>query len=73
MTGSPTVSTALPPADLSVDLGRGLLLPNPVGLASGTAGYGFELRTIYSSGWAVVAASLVLTLAAWITDLFMQG
>ena len=26
-----------------VDLGRGLTLPNPVGLASGTAGYGFEL------------------------------
>ncbi|MFZ2033619.1 MAG: dihydroorotate dehydrogenase, partial [Candidatus Dormiibacterota bacterium] len=26
-----------------VDLGRGLVLPNPVGLASGTAGYGFEL------------------------------
>ena len=30
--------------DLRVDLGRGLVLPNPVGLASGTAGYGFELR-----------------------------
>jgi dihydroorotate dehydrogenase (NAD+) catalytic subunit len=27
----------------SVDLGRGLTLPNQVGLASGTAGYGFEL------------------------------
>jgi dihydroorotate dehydrogenase (NAD+) catalytic subunit len=27
----------------AVDLGRGLILPNPVGLASGTAGYGFEL------------------------------
>lgn len=26
-----------------VELGRGLTLPNPVGLASGTAGYGFEL------------------------------
>jgi dihydroorotate dehydrogenase (NAD+) catalytic subunit len=26
-----------------VDLGRGLTLPNQVGLASGTAGYGFEL------------------------------
>ena len=39
-----------PPAaascDLSVDLGRGLVLPNPVGLASGTAGYGFELRQL---------------------------
>ncbi len=29
-----------------VDLGRGLALPNPVGLASGTAGYGFELRRL---------------------------
>jgi len=26
-----------------VDLGRGLVLANPVGLASGTAGYGFEI------------------------------
>ena len=32
--------------ELSVDLGRGLVLPNPVGLASGTAGYGFELRRL---------------------------
>ena len=32
--------------DLSVDLGRGLVLPNPVGLASGTAGYGFELAQL---------------------------
>ena len=32
--------------DLSVDLGRGLVLPSPVGLASGTAGYGFELRRL---------------------------
>ena len=29
-----------------VDLGRGLVLPNPVGLASGTAGYGFELEQL---------------------------
>jgi dihydroorotate dehydrogenase (NAD+) catalytic subunit len=29
--------------DLSVDLGRGLRLTNPVGLASGTAGFGLEL------------------------------
>lgn len=29
-----------------VDLGRGLILPNPVGLASGTAGYGFELEQL---------------------------
>lgn len=35
-----------PPARDSVDLGRGLTLPNPVGLASGTAGYGFELAQL---------------------------
>lgn len=29
-----------------IDLGRGLRLPNPVGLASGTAGYGFELARL---------------------------
>ena len=42
------MSGALQPAplDLSVDLGRGLVLPNPVGLASGTAGYGFELSQL---------------------------
>lgn len=30
----------------TVDLGRGLVLPNVVGLASGTAGYGFELAQL---------------------------
>jgi dihydroorotate dehydrogenase (NAD+) catalytic subunit len=29
-----------------IDLGRGLTLPNAVGLASGTAGYGFELAQL---------------------------
>ncbi len=33
----------------------------------------FELRSIYSSGWAVVAASVVLTVAAWVASLFMAG
>jgi succinate dehydrogenase / fumarate reductase cytochrome b subunit len=32
---------------------------------------GFELRSIYISGWAVVAASVILTLAAWIASLFL--
>ena len=32
--------------DLAVDLGRGLRLANPVGLASGTAGFGFELADL---------------------------
>ncbi|HUY60569.1 MAG TPA: dihydroorotate dehydrogenase, partial [Candidatus Dormibacteraeota bacterium] len=41
MTGTP------PPAlDPRVDLGRGLVLPNPVGVASGTFGYGFELEQL---------------------------
>ena len=31
---------------MTVDLGRGLRLPNPVGLASGTAGFGFELEEL---------------------------
>jgi succinate dehydrogenase / fumarate reductase cytochrome b subunit len=30
------------------------------------AGYGFELSTIYASGWTVAGASTMLTLAAWI-------
>ncbi|HLI10026.1 MAG TPA: succinate dehydrogenase, cytochrome b556 subunit [Alphaproteobacteria bacterium] len=37
------------------------------------AGYGFELAAIYASGWAVVAASVVLTVAAWVAGLFMVG
>lgn len=36
--------------DLSVDLGRGLRLANPVGLASGTAGFGFELGQLIDLG-----------------------
>ncbi len=37
------------------------------------AGYGFELRTIYASGWAAVAASVALTVAAWIAALLVTG
>jgi succinate dehydrogenase / fumarate reductase cytochrome b subunit len=37
------------------------------------AGYGFELRAIYASGWTVVAASVVLTLAAWIISFSVHG
>lgn len=33
------------------------------------AGYGFELETVYRSGWAVVAATAVLTVLAWIVGL----
>ena len=34
-------------------------------------GAGFELRTIYISGWAVVAASTVLTAATCVASLFL--
>jgi succinate dehydrogenase / fumarate reductase, cytochrome b subunit len=37
------------------------------------AGYGFELRTIYASGWSVVVASTVLTVATWITSFIVKG
>jgi succinate dehydrogenase / fumarate reductase cytochrome b subunit len=36
-------------------------------------GYGFELRSIYASGWTVVVASVVLTVAAWVASLLMAG
>ena len=36
--------------DLSVELGRGLRLANPIGLASGTAGFGFELAELIDLG-----------------------
>lgn len=46
-TREPTSTTpAAPECDLRVDLGRGLVLPTCVGVASGTAGYGFELRAL---------------------------
>ena len=38
------------PLGTRVDLGRGLVLPNRVGLASGTAGYGFELEQLIDIG-----------------------
>lgn len=37
------------------------------------AGYGFDLWAIYASGWAVVAASVVLTMAVWIAARFLAG
>lgn len=35
--------------------------------------HGFDLRAIYISGWTVVAASTVLTVAAWIGSRFFGG
>jgi succinate dehydrogenase / fumarate reductase cytochrome b subunit len=33
--------------------------------------HGFELRSIYISGWVVVVASVVLTVAAWVVSAWM--
>ena len=33
--------------------------------------HGFELRSIYASGWAVVGASIALTAAAWVASQFL--
>jgi succinate dehydrogenase / fumarate reductase cytochrome b subunit len=33
--------------------------------------HGFELRAIYMSGWAVVTASAVMTVVAWIASFWM--
>jgi succinate dehydrogenase / fumarate reductase cytochrome b subunit len=35
--------------------------------------HGFELRSIYISGWSVLAASVVLTVAAWTAGLCIAG
>ena len=38
--------TTTPPFDPRVDLGRGLVLANPIGVASGTFGFGFEAEAL---------------------------
>jgi succinate dehydrogenase / fumarate reductase cytochrome b subunit len=35
--------------------------------------HGLKLRAIYASGWLVIAASLVLTLGAWVASLIVGG
>jgi succinate dehydrogenase / fumarate reductase cytochrome b subunit len=37
------------------------------------AGYGYDLKTTHASGWAVVAASAILTLIAWGVGLAAMG
>lgn len=37
------------------------------------AGYGFEIRTTYATGWTVVAASSVLTVIAFVAGLAVRG
>ena len=36
-------------------------------------GLGFEMRTVYKSGWAVVIASVALTLVAWVAGYAARG
>jgi succinate dehydrogenase / fumarate reductase cytochrome b subunit len=37
------------------------------------AGWGFDLKTTYLTGWTVVTASIVLTLIAWIVAYAVRG
>lgn len=37
------------------------------------AGKGFELRSIYLSGWSVVFAAIVLTIATWLAGALILG
>ncbi len=37
------------------------------------AGYGFSLRAIYTSGWTVVAATVVLTALTWVVAIDLAG
>jgi succinate dehydrogenase / fumarate reductase cytochrome b subunit len=37
------------------------------------AGIGFDLKTVYASGWAVVAVSIALTAGAWVLGLYYLG
>jgi succinate dehydrogenase / fumarate reductase cytochrome b subunit len=37
------------------------------------AGYGFELKTVYASGWAVVVAAVALTLLSFIAGYAAMG
>lgn len=37
------------------------------------AGHGFDLRTIYASGWTVVAVSIILTVLTWAVGIVLAG
>jgi len=37
------------------------------------AGFGFELNTVYQTGWSVVVVTIVLTLGAWLLGLTYLG
>lgn len=68
---------------LSSIIGRILLLASTLALFFHLCGgirhivwdavLGFELRSIYASGWAVIAATLLLTAATWIAAYLIRG
>lgn len=36
-------------------------------------GFGYELRDMHASGWAIIIATVVFTVAIWVIGLFMAG
>jgi len=48
-------------------------LANGVRHLAWDAGYGFELKAVYATGWAVLAVAAVLTVASWIAGYWMMG
>lgn len=48
-------------------------LANGIRHLSWDAGWGFEIKQFYASGWAVVTASAALTLGAWIWGYAVLG
>jgi succinate dehydrogenase / fumarate reductase cytochrome b subunit len=37
------------------------------------AGYGYEIKTAYASGWTAITASVVLTVIAWVAAYMVRG
>jgi succinate dehydrogenase / fumarate reductase, cytochrome b subunit len=48
-------------------------LANGVRHLAWDAGYGFELKAVYASGWTVLSVTAVLTAASWIAGYWMMG
>ncbi|HXP12262.1 MAG TPA: succinate dehydrogenase, cytochrome b556 subunit [Stellaceae bacterium] len=48
-------------------------LLNGIRHLSWDAGLGFELKTLYRTGWTVITASVVLTIAAYIAAYHLRG
>ena len=69
--------TAAGTIDLTVDLGRGLVLPNPILVASGTFGYGVEYGDVVDvdrlGGICCKGTTLKARILASRHDAFKQG